>query len=40
MTQNGEGWCWLAVKKRLALLKVTTLKYEGDFYCLNCLRYF
>ena len=40
MTQNGEGWCWLAVKKRSALLKVTTSKYEGDFYCLNCLHYF
>ena len=31
---------YLAVKILSALLKGTTLKHDGDFYCLNCLHFF
>ena len=35
---NSEERCdYLAVKKLSALLRKITLKYHGDFYCLNCL---
>ena len=42
MITNGEGckgqrWHYLAVKKLSALLRGTTSKNNGDFYCLNYL---
>ena len=40
MITNGEKWHYLAVKKLSALLKGTTSKHDGDFYCLNCFSSF
>ena len=41
MIPNGEKlWHYLAVKKPSALLRGTTSKNYGDFYCLNCLHSF
>ena len=40
MIPNGEGWRYLAVKKRSALLRGITAKHHGYFYCLNCLHSF
>ena len=40
MILNGEGWHYIAVKTLPALLRIKTSKNHGDFYCLNCLRYF
>ena len=37
---NRENWHYFAVKNLLALLRGRTSKNIGDFYCLNCLRYF
>ena len=37
---SGESWHYLAVKKLSALLRGTTFKYHGDFYCLNCFHSF
>ena len=38
MIPNRKGrWHYLAVKKLSALLRVITLKNNGDFYCLNSL---
>ena len=34
---NGEGWYYLAVKNLSAMLRRIMSKYNGDFYCLNCL---
>ena len=36
MISNGEGWYYLAVKKRSTLLRGITSKHHGVFYCLNC----
>ena len=33
---DGKKWHYFAVKKLSALLKGTTSKHDGDFYCLNC----
>ena len=33
-------WHYLAVKKLSVLLRGITSKHHGDFYCLNCSRYF
>ena len=30
------GWHYLAVKTLSALLRKTTPKHDGNFYCLNC----
>ena len=35
MIRNGKGWYCLAVKKLSALLRGTTSKHHGGFYCLN-----
>ena len=35
-----EGWHYLTVKKLSALLRETTSKNNGDFYCLSCLHSF
>ena len=36
-----EGrWHYIAVKKLSALLRGTTSKHYGDFYCLNCFHFF
>ena len=40
MIPNREGWHYIAVKKLLALLRGTSSKHDGDFYCLNCLYWF
>ena len=40
MMPSGEGWHYHAVKKVSALLRETTSKNHGDFYCLNCLHFF
>ena len=40
MIPNGKGWCHLAIKKLSVLLRGITLKYNGDFCCLNCLHSF
>ena len=37
MIQNGEEWCYIAVKKLPALLREKTPKDHGHFYCLNWL---
>ena len=37
MISNGEKWHYLAVKKVSALSRGITAKYQGHFYCLNCL---
>ena len=37
MITNGTStWHYLAVKRILGLLRGTTPKHDGDFYCLNC----
>ena len=33
---EGRLWHYLAVKNLSALLRGTTLKNNGDFYCMNC----
>ena len=38
--EEKEGWHYLAIKKKSALLHKKTLNHKGDFYCLNCLNYF
>ena len=40
MTPNGEWWHYLAVKSQSTLLRETTSKHHGDFYCLYCLHSF
>ena len=48
MIPNGKGcqgksegrWHYLEVKKLSALLRGTTSKSNGEFYCLNCLHSF
>ena len=40
MILKEEGWHYLAVKNLSALLRRTTSKTNGDFYCLNCLHSF
>ena len=40
MIANGEGWHYLTLIKLSALLRGTTSKYHGDFYCLQCLHSF
>ena len=37
ITNDGEKWHYLAVKKLSALLRGITSNNHGDFYCLNCL---
>ena len=37
---EGRLWHYLAVKKISALLRGTTSKNNGDFYCLTCLHSF
>ena len=37
---EGRRWHYLAVKKRLALLRGITSKHHGDFYCMNCFNSF
>ena len=38
--EEKECWHYLAVTKLSALLRPTTSKHDGDFYCLNCLHSF
>ena len=38
MITDGEKWHYLPVKSLFLLLRRTTSKHLGDFYCLNCLR--
>ena len=40
MITDGKKWHYLAVTKLSALLKGTTSKHKGDFYCLNCFHCF
>ena len=40
LNKEKEGWNYLAVKKLSTLLRAITLKYNGNFYCLNCLHSF
>ena len=40
MIRNGKGCHYLAVKTLSALLRGTTLKHDGDFYCLSCFYLF
>ena len=40
MIPNQEGWHYLAVKKRSALLRRITSRHHGNFYCMNCLHSF
>ena len=40
MIANGKEWHYLAVKKKLALLRGLTSKNTGDFYCLDFLHSF
>ena len=35
-----EGWYFLAVKTKSALLRGITSKHYGGFYCLKCFHYF
>ena len=37
ITNNGEKWHYLAVKKLSSLLRVITSNNHGNFCCLNCL---
>ena len=36
MISDGEKWHYLTVKRLSALLKGSTSKHYGDYYCLNC----
>ena len=36
MITKGKKWHYLVLKSLSALLRGTTSKYDGDFYCLNC----
>ena len=36
MITDGKKWHYLAVKSLSALLRGTTSKHDGEFYCLNC----
>ena len=38
MITDGEKWHYLAIKRLPALFRGTTLKHDGDFYCLNCFQ--
>ena len=38
--EEKEGWHYLAVKTSSPFLHRITLKYKGNFYCLNCLHSF
>ena len=40
MIPNKEGWHCIAVKNLSSLLRGVTSKYNGDYYCLNCLHSF
>ena len=40
MITVGEKWHYLPVKHLPALLRGTTLKHDGGFYCLNCLHWY
>ena len=40
MFPNGEKWDYLAIKKLSALLRGIASKYNGYFYCPNCLQSF
>ena len=40
ISNGGELWHYLAVKKLSALLRGITSKHHGDFYCLSCLHSF
>ena len=40
MISNAKRWHYFAVKKLSALLRGKTSKYNGDFFCLNCLHSF
>ena len=40
MIPKREGWHYLAVKKLSTLSRGITAKYNGCFYCLNCLHSF
>ena len=37
MIADGKKWHYLALKKLPALLRGIISKYDGNFYCLNCL---
>ena len=39
-TEEKENWYYLAAKKLSTLLRRTTSKHDGNFYCLNTLHYF
>ena len=39
MISNGERWHYLALKKLSALLKGLTSKHDGDYCCLNYLKF-
>ena len=38
ISDNGEKWHYLTVRKLSALLRGITSKHDGDYYCLNCFR--
>ena len=40
MILNGERQHFIAVKRFSTLLRITTSKHDGDFYCLNFLHSF
>ena len=40
MISKEEKWYYVTVKTLLAFLREMTLKYNGDFYFLNCLHSF
>ena len=40
MINDGKKWHYLEVKKLSPLLRGVTLKYVGNFYCLNCLHWY
>ena len=33
---DGEKWCYVAVKSLSALIRGITSNHKEDFYCLNC----
>lgn len=37
MVSYEKGWHYLAVEKISTVLRGTTSKCDGEFYCLNCL---
>ena len=40
MIPNAEGWHYVGVKRLSASLREITPKFQGGFYCLNCLHSF